>query len=174
MFSSCSKPSKSLNRSSKNTTWSARLPQSQSPFSTCANKFDFGRTMCTSPDRQSVCETRWSMLCYSASVSGDRTSWKWLSSVFWAPDRALTPSEPSPAGDHVGNQAWKAAQQIFILPVFYIKPQPVQNYLRNCVPHNEKKKKHLQCPSKQKNSPKRRFLIKELVFFCSKCKDILS
>lgn len=54
MFASCSNPSKSLSRSRKNTTWSAKLPQSQSPLSTCANKFDFGRTMCTFP-RQAEC-----------------------------------------------------------------------------------------------------------------------
>lgn len=66
MFASCSKPSKSLNRSSKNTTRSARLPQSQSPFSTCANKFDFGRTMCTFP-RQAECV--WNTLVHAVLLS---------------------------------------------------------------------------------------------------------
>lgn len=66
MFASCWKPSKSLNRSSKNTTRSARLPQSQSPFSTCANKFDFGRTMCTFP-RQAECV--WNTLVHAVLLS---------------------------------------------------------------------------------------------------------
>lgn len=66
MFASCSKPSKSLSRSRKNTTWSAKLPQSQSPFSTCANKFDFGRTMCTFP-RQAECV--WNTLVHAVLLS---------------------------------------------------------------------------------------------------------
>lgn len=66
MFASCSEPSKSLSRSRKNTTWSAKLPQSQSPFSTCANKFDFGRTMCTFP-RQAECV--WNTLVHAVLLS---------------------------------------------------------------------------------------------------------
>lgn len=66
VFASCSKPSKSLNRNSENTTRSVSLPPSQSPFSTCANKLDFGRTMCTVP-RQAECV--WNTLAHAVLLS---------------------------------------------------------------------------------------------------------
>lgn len=66
MFASCSKPSQSLSRSGKNTTWRGGLPWSQSPFSPCANKFDFGRTMCTFP-RQAECV--WNTLVHAVLLS---------------------------------------------------------------------------------------------------------
>lgn len=49
MFTLPLKAFKTLNHSSMSIAQSAVLPQSQSPFSICANKFDFGRTMCTFP-----------------------------------------------------------------------------------------------------------------------------
>lgn len=123
MFVSCSKPSKSLNRSSKNTTRSARLPQSQSPFSTCANKFDFGRTMCTFP-RQAACV--WNTLVHAVLLS--ECQWgqdklKMALICLCAPRRALTPSEPCPGGAGSGNATWEGADRFLPRRLHYRKPK---------------------------------------------------
>lgn len=157
MFSSCWKPSKSLNRGSKNTTRSARLPQSQSPFSTCANKFDFGRTMCTFP-RQAECV--WNTLVHAVLLS--ERQWgqdklKMALICLLCSRQGFNSFRASARRGQTGLEIGPREQFNFYLT--YILYTPTQNNLgRSFSAWWEKVKDVLNAPKHVNIPPKRRFL----------------